>query len=76
MNYEDKIRQVLENSNTRRKLIKAGIYPNQTIGPTGPAGKELEIMGSYDSLEEFQEYNQPYFEKILTSQSEEVRHLS
>lgn len=52
MNYEDKIRQVLENSNTRRKLIKAGIYPNQTIGPTGPAGKGLEIMGSYDSLEE------------------------
>ncbi len=53
MNYEDKIRQVLENSNTRRKLIKAGIYPGQTIGPTGPAGKGLEIMGSYDSLEEF-----------------------
>lgn len=52
MNYEDKIRQVLENSNTRRKLIKAGIYPGQTIGPTGPAGKGLEIMGSYDSLEE------------------------
>ena len=52
MNYEDKIRQVLENSNTRRKLIKAGIYPGQTIGPTGPAGKGLEIMGSYDSLDE------------------------
>ena len=53
MNYEDKIKQVLENSNTRRKLIKAGIYPGQTIGPTGPAGKGLEIMGSYDSLEDF-----------------------
>lgn len=52
MNYEDKIRQVLENSNTRRKLIKAGIYPGQSIGPTGPAGKGLEIMGSYDSLDE------------------------
>lgn len=60
MNYEDKIRQVLENSNTRRKLIKAGIYPNQTIGPTGPtgpSGKGLEIMGTYDSLEELKKHH-------------------
>ena len=35
-----------------------------------------DIDSFYDSLEEFQEYNQPYFEKVLTSQSEEIRHLS
>lgn len=38
--------------------------------------EKKDIDSFYDSLEEFQEYNQPYFEKILTSQSEEVRHLS
>ena len=43
----------MENAKIQKRLKKIGIYPCQMIpGPTGPAGKGLEILGSYNSLEE------------------------
>ena len=51
MNYEDKISEIIENNKIRSKLRKAGILP-YVIGPTGPRGKGLEIMGTYNSLDE------------------------
>ena len=51
MNYEDKINEIIENNKIRTKLKKAGILP-YVVGPTGPRGKGLEIMGSYNSLDD------------------------
>ncbi len=53
MNFENKISEIVENAKIQKRLKKIGIYPCQMIpGPTGPAGKGLEILGSYNSLEE------------------------
>ena len=51
MKYEDKINEIIENNKIRTKLKKAGILP-YVVGPTGPRGKGLEIMGSYNSLDD------------------------
>ena len=51
MNYEDKINEIIENNKIRSKLRKAGIIP-YVVGPTGPRGKGLEIMGTYNSLDD------------------------
>ena len=50
MNFEDKINQIIENNKIRSKLKKAGIIPY--MGPTGPRGKGLEILGNYNSLDD------------------------
>lgn len=51
MNYKDKINEIIENNKIRSKLRKAGILP-YVVGPTGPRGKGLEIIGSYSSLDD------------------------
>lgn len=51
MNYEDKINEIIENNKIRTKLKKAGILP-YAVGPTGPRGKGLEIIGNYNSLDD------------------------
>ncbi|MEI3499088.1 MAG: hypothetical protein V8Q71_00995 [Bacilli bacterium] len=53
MNFEIKYRKLWKMLKSKKRLKKIGIYPCQMIpGPTGPAGKGLEILGSYNSLEE------------------------
>lgn len=54
MNYEDKIKQIIEVNKIRSNLRKVGVLPYAVgpTGPTGPSGKGLEIHGTYDSLEE------------------------
>lgn len=54
MNYEDKIKQIIEVNKIRSDLRKVGVLPYAVgpTGPTGPSGKGLEIHGTYDSLEE------------------------
>lgn len=51
MNYKDKINEIIKNNEIRSKLRKAGIIP-YAVGPTGPRGKGLEIMGNYNTLED------------------------
>ena len=50
---DDKIKNIFENKIIREKLYNAGMYP--MIGPTGPRGKGIEILDSYDTYEEFLE---------------------
>lgn len=53
MNFEDKLSQMVESDMIRKKLKKAGIYPMEGIvGPTGPTGRGLEIMGTYATIDE------------------------
>lgn len=56
MQFENKINKIIANQKIRKKLFDAGIYP--MVGPTGPKGKDLQISGSYTSLEEL-ERNHP-----------------
>lgn len=51
MNYNDKINEIIENNKIRSRLKKAGVIP-YVVGPTGPRGKGLEIMGNYNSLDD------------------------
>lgn len=51
MNYKDKINEIIKNNEIRSKLRKAGIIP-YAVGPTGPRGKGLEILGNYNTLED------------------------
>jgi len=51
MNYNDKINEIRENNEIRSRLRKAGVLP-YVVGPTGPRGKGLEIMGNYNSLDD------------------------
>ena len=50
---DDKIKNIFENKRIREKLYNAGMYP--MIGPTGPRGKGIEILDSYDTYEELLE---------------------
>lgn len=50
---DDKIKNIFENKIIREKLYNAGMYP--MIGPTGPRGKGIEILDSYDTYEELLE---------------------
>lgn len=50
---DDKIKNIFENKIIREKLYNAGMYP--MIGPTGPRGKKIEILDSYDTYEKLLE---------------------
>ena len=50
---DDKIKNIFENKIIREKLYNSGMYP--MIGPTGPRGKGIEILDSYDTYEELLE---------------------
>lgn len=54
MNYDDKMKQIIEVNKIRSNLIKVGAlgYSIGPTGPTGPSGKGLEIEGTYNSLAE------------------------
>lgn len=53
MKFDDKIQKIIQNQKIKNKLHEIGIYSTQgPTGPTGPSGRGLEILGSYDSLEE------------------------
>ena len=47
---DDRYNQIILNQKIRNKLREAGIYP--IVGPTGPRGVGLQILGSYNSLDE------------------------
>ena len=50
---DDKIKNIFENKIIRERLYNAGMYP--MIGPTGPRGKKIVILDSYDTYEELLE---------------------
>lgn len=50
---DDKIKNIFENKIIREKLYNADMYP--MIGPTGPRGKKIEILDSYDTYEKLLE---------------------
>lgn len=53
MEFNDKIERIVQNQKIKKRLQEIGIYSTQgPTGPTGPSGRGLEILGSYDSLEE------------------------
>ena len=53
MEFNDKIERIVQNQKIKKRLQEIGIYSSQgPTGPTGPSGRGLEILGSYDSLEE------------------------
>lgn len=53
MEFNDKIERIVQNQKIKKRLQEIGIYSTQVpTGPTGPSGRGLEILGSYDSLEE------------------------
>lgn len=45
--------------------MRCGVYVRVSTGPTGPSGRGLEILGSYDSLEELKKNH----EKVEIGQS-------
>lgn len=46
----DRVKRIIEDSEIRKRLYKAGIFP--MMGPKGERGKGLEILGYYESEEE------------------------
>lgn len=46
----DKIEHIIKNQKLKNRLYEAGIFP--IVGPTGPKGDSLQILGNYDNFDE------------------------
>lgn len=58
MEFNEKIKRLEVNQKLQNRLKEIGIYNTiPLIGPTGPAGKGLNILGSYDTLEDLKNYH-------------------